>query len=123
MKQVLIALCVAGLAACDTSTINKQPAPQPAAQSSAGAAQAAARQAQPAPKLDPNEVLAARVKQALEKDAKALAGGIDVTAAAGTVTLWGTAASDVARGRAAKIAQGVDGVKSVENKIAVVKGS
>jgi osmotically-inducible protein OsmY len=123
MKQMLIAVCVAGLAACDTSTIYKQTAPQPAAQSSAGSAQAAAPQAQAAPKLDPNEVLAARVKQALERREKILAAAIDVTAVDGTVTLWGTAATAAERARAVKLASSIEGVKAVENKIAVVKGS
>src|SRR6266850_2234756 len=119
MKPVLIAVCVAGLAACDTSTIYKQPEPQ----ASAGVAQAKAAEAQQAPKLDPNEVLAARVKQALEKRERILAAAIDVTAVDGTVTLWGTAASAAERSRAARLASSVEGVKSVENRIAVVKGS
>ena len=119
MKPVLIAACLAGLAACDTSTIYKQPA----AQASAGAAQARAAEAKEAPKLDANEVLAARVKLALEKREKILAAAIDVTAADGTITLWGTAASAAERSRAAKLASSVEGVKSVENRIAVVKGS
>ena len=47
----------------------------------------------------------------------------DVTAADGKVTLWGTAGSAGERSRAAQVAGKVEGVKSVENKIAVVRGS
>jgi len=76
-----------------------------------------------APKPDPNKALAQRVKRALESEAKVEATGIDVTASAGAVTLWGTAATDAERRRAARIAAKVEGVKSVDNRIAVVKGS
>ena len=76
-----------------------------------------------APKPDPNKALAQRVKRALESEAKVEAAGIDVTASAGAVTLWGTAATDAERRRAAQVAAKVEGVKSVENRIAVVKGS
>ena len=75
------------------------------------------------PKPDPNKELADRVKRALTDDAKIQAAGIDVTANDGTVTLWGTAATAAEKNRAAQAARKVDGVKAVENKIAVVKGS
>ncbi len=123
MRQVVIALCVTGLAACDgLSAAQKRPAEAQAAAPASAPAKAPETKEITA-NVHPNIELAARVKQALQTEAKALAGGVDVTAADGVVTLWGTAASEVARGRAAKIASGVDGVKSVENKIAVVKGS
>ena len=77
----------------------------------------------PAPKPDPNKELAERVKRALEGEAKIQAAGIDVTATDGAVTLWGTAATAAERDRAARAAGKVDGVKAVQNKIAVVKGS
>jgi hyperosmotically inducible periplasmic protein len=88
-----------------------QPAPKPAAQA-------------PEPvKPDPNRELAQRVKRALEDEAKIQAAGIDVTAADGKVTLWGTAATSAERTRAAQVAGKVEGVTAVENKLAVVKGS
>ena len=121
MKRALIAaLYVAGFAACDSSTLFKhaeQQAPVPAAQAKAPEAK------ETASTIHPNIALAARVKRALESEAKILAAGIDVTAEDGAVTLWGTAASAGERARAAKLASNVDGVKSVENRIAVVKGS
>jgi osmotically-inducible protein OsmY len=75
------------------------------------------------PKPDPNKELAARVKRALEGEAKIQAAAIDVTAVDGKVTLWGTAATDAERNRAARVAAKIEGVTSVENKLAVVKGS
>jgi BON domain-containing protein len=75
------------------------------------------------PKPDPNKELADRVKRALTDDAKIQAAGIDVTAQNGTVTLWGTAATQSERNRAGAAAAKVQGVSRVENKLAVVKGS
>jgi hyperosmotically inducible protein len=121
MKIVVIALSVASLAGCDALSMSQKK--QSVAQTVAAApAQPPVPQAQEV-KLDPDEVLAARVRQALEGEAKIHSAGIDVTAAQGAVTLWGTTASDSERAQAAKLASGVEGVKSVENRIAVVKGS
>jgi len=76
------------------------------------------------PKPDPNKELAAKVKQALEApDAKLPSGAIDVTAADGKVSVWGAVATAGQRSRAAQIATKVDGVKSVDNQLKVVKGS
>ena len=127
-RQACCAALIAVLAACGDSP--PPPPPKPAAQP------APAPVAQPAPKpevkpvaapaapaVDPNKELAARVKRALEDEGKIQAAGIDVSAADGRVTLWGTAATPADRVRAAQVAGKVDGVKSVENKLAVVKGS
>jgi osmotically-inducible protein OsmY len=76
-----------------------------------------------APKPDPNKALAQRVKRALEGEGKIEAAGIDVTASDGAVSLWGTAATEAERRRAAQTAAKVEGVKSVDNRIVVVKGS
>jgi osmotically-inducible protein OsmY len=76
-----------------------------------------------APKPDPNKELAQRVKRTLENDGKIEAAGIDVTAADGLVTLWGTAPTEDDRGRATKLATGVTGVKSVNNRLTVIRGS
>src|SRR5262245_13239387 len=114
------------LAACGDST--PPPAPKPAA---TPAPQAAAPKPEPkpeakapeAPKPDPNKELARRVKQALEGEARIQAAAIDVTAADGKVTLWGTAATAGERNRASQVAAKVEGVASVDNQIKVVKGS
>jgi osmotically-inducible protein OsmY len=76
------------------------------------------------PKPDPNKELAAKVKQALEApNAKLPSGAIDVTAADGKVTLWGALPTEGARRRAAQVAGRVEGVKSVDNQLKIVKGS
>lgn len=74
-------------------------------------------------KSDPNSELASRVRRALEDEAKVQAAAIDVTASEGKVTLWGTASTDGERARAARVAKSVTGVKAIENKIVVVRGS
>ena len=120
MTRMLAACLMLLLAACGD---------QPAPKAEKKPAEAKAAEIQPAPaspvpqKADPNKALAERVKKALQDEAKIHAAGIDVTAADGVVTLWGTAASAEERTRAAKTAAAVEGVKSVENKLAVVKGS
>jgi hypothetical protein len=126
---VLIFVSALALAACGNEPAPK-PAPQPAAPKPAAEAPPAAApapvavaKAPEAPKSDPNKELAERVKRALEGEAKIQAAGIDVTATDGAVTLWGTAATAAERDRAARAAGKVDGVKAVQNKIAVVKGS
>ena len=67
--------------------------------------------------------LAADVKKALEAASRDLAQGVDVTANGGVVQLFGTVGSEAERREAAKIAGGIAGVTSVENRIVVVKGS
>lgn len=112
------------LAGCgDPAPPPKPAAPPPVASPVAVPAPAEQAKAPEAPKPDPNKELAARVKHALENEAKIQAAGIDVTSNDGTVTLWGTATSDDERARAARVAGKVEGVKSVDNKLAVVRGS
>src|SRR2546426_6924028 len=123
MKTLIAAVLLLGAAACGDSPAPKPaPAPQAVPQpiTPAPAPQAKAPEA---PKPDPNQELAARVKKALEREAKIQAAGIDVTAADGRVSLWGTAATAAERKRAESVASRVDGVRSVDNQIKVVKGS
>jgi hypothetical protein len=125
MPRLFPAILLFALAACSDPP---PPAPPATPTPSAPVAQPAPPEekkaaAAEAPKPDPNAELAGRVKRALEGEAKVQAGAIDVTAADGKVTLWGTASSDGERSRAAQVAGAVEGVKSVENKIAVVRGS
>lgn len=127
MKHLLAILALAALAACGDQTPppaakKAESAPPPAPIAKAPEAPAPAPKAEE-PKPDPNKELADRVKRTLQDDAKIQAGGIDVTAQNGTVTLWGTAATQSERNRAGAAAAKVQGVSSVENKIAVVKGS
>ena len=127
MKKLIAAALLLGAAACgDEPAPKPQPAPAPAPQVAPqpiSPAPAPEAKAPEAPKPDPNQELAARVKKALEGAAKIQAAGIDVTAADGKVSLWGTAATAAERKRAASVASRVDGVRSVDNQIKVVKGS
>jgi hypothetical protein len=67
--------------------------------------------------------LAGKVKSALLAERGLNAHGIDVVAKNGVITLYGTAETAGRRDTAAKVAGNVAGVKSVENKLAVVAGS
>jgi outer membrane biosynthesis protein TonB len=125
MKQLLAVLAIAALAACSDQTpppVAKKAEPAPTPVAKAPEAPKPEPKAEE-PKPDPNKELAQKVKRALEQDGKIQAQAIDVTANNGTVSLWGTAATASERTRAGATAAKVDGVKTVENKIAVVKGS
>jgi BON domain len=124
MKTIFTSALILTLVACGDSA----PPPKPAAVAATPAPQAEApkapeTKAAEAPKPDPNKELARRVKQALEGDGKIQGAGMDVTAADGKVTLWGTTASAGERTRAGQIAAKVDGVSGVDNQLKVVKGS
>lgn len=125
MTRLLVSALLLALAACSDDPPPAKPAATPAAPAPQAEAPkpAAEAKAPEAPKPDPNKELAQRVKQALEGEAKVQAAAIDVTAADGRVTLWGTAASAGERNRAGQVASKVDGVKSVDNQLKVVKGS
>ena len=119
LTVALMALCVA---ACDSTQTQKKLASVSGGLPSANASTPVAAVAA-APALDPNEVLAARVRQALDTQKNLETGGIDVTAFEGAITLWGTISTDSQRKRAEAAAAKIEGVKSVDNRIAVVKGS
>jgi len=128
MKPILAAFSILALVACS------EPSPPPVAKKAEpttpppAPVAAAPATPPPAPKVeepkpDPNKELADRVKRALTDDAKIQAAGIDVTAQNGTVTLWGTAATQSEKNRAGAAAAKVQGVNSVDNRLAIVKGS
>jgi hypothetical protein len=136
MKRSIPLLFLAVLAACSESTppspakpmaqpeAAPQPQPQPAAPKVEAPAPTPVAAPPEPPRPDPNKQLAARVKQALEAPGSRLpSGAIDVTAADGKVSLWGAVASAAERRRAAQLAGKVDGVKSVDNQLKIVKGS
>jgi len=125
MTRILAAALTLALAACGDAPPPPKPAapPAPPPQAAAPAPKAPEVKAPEAPKPDPNKELSRRVKQALEGEPKVQAGGIDVTATDGRVSLWGTAATARERTLAAQVASKVDGVKSVDNQLKIVKGS
>lgn len=117
MKQALAFTLALALAACNgdkakTAALGDSAAPKPVALAPLAAAQ-------PAPP-DADKELALRVTRAIDG---AKLHGVDVVAADGVVTLWGTAPSERARGRAAAVAAKVEGVKAVDNKLQIVAGS
>lgn len=123
MKKLLAVFAVLALAACGEEAPKPAALVKPMAQPAAPAVQPPQAKEPEAPKPDPNKELARRVKQALDSDGKVQGGAIDVTASDGKVTLWGTTATDAERKHAASVATKVEGVKSVDNQIKVVKGS
>jgi osmotically-inducible protein OsmY len=81
------------------------------------------RKAAEAPKIDEDAELAAKVKAALGTDPALKLLAIDARASGGAVTLYGTADTRARRDKAAKVASGVPGVKSVKNELVIVAGS
>ena len=75
------------------------------------------------PPVDENKVLAGKVKSALGADPALKLLAIDAGASDGVVTLYGTADNKKNRDKAAKVAAGVSGVKSVKNELVIVAGS
>jgi len=112
MKRIsLIYLAVCSLSACDASR-NADLMLDPAAAQQLIAAHA-----------DPDKALADKVKTALGLDAGQGPYGIEVTAADGTVDLWGTVDSTAARKRFVTTAAGVVGVRGLRDHIVVDPGA
>jgi len=119
-------LVAAGLAACgDEPPVAKagKGGDQAMSQSPAQPSVAAEPQAPAAPKVDENAALATRVVAALRRDPAVGKLGIDVVSADGAVTLFGTAPTAGDREKAARVAAGVDGVRSVMSNLVIVAGS
>ena len=123
MKYILAFIVALALVACGDDA----PKPKPQAKAPTPPPVAAAPKPEPKPeppKPDPNKELAALVKRTLEMpDNKLPSGAIDVTAADGRVSLWGTVASAAQKKKATQVASKVEGVKSVDNQLKVVRGS
>ena len=123
MKALIAVAAALAIVACSPSEPPKPAAKAPEAPPPAAVAPKPEAKAE-APKTDPNKELAAKVKQALEApDSKLPGGAIDVTASDGKVSLWGAVATDADRRRAAQLAGKVEGVRSVDNQLKIVKGS
>lgn len=127
----IVGVLVFGLAACGEKTA-PQPEPKPVAPMTQPAPQAevkkdeakmATAQQPAAAPVNPDAELASRVKGALGADGRINVHRIDVTSESGVVTLYGTADNADQRTKAGEIAAAVAGVRSVENKLAIVAGS
>jgi len=77
----------------------------------------------PAPLATPDNALSEKVKDALTNTTEIKAGGLQVSAADGVVTLYGTVEADREKQRAALIAMDIEGVRSVVNNLVVIRGS
>ena len=129
--QIPVCILAATLAALVLSGCGREPPPKPVVKSvpvpvapvSEQAAKAEAEKAAQAARAEADKELAGRVKAALVADKSLNAHRIDVVARDGAVTLFGTTETRARRDTAGKIATAVAGVKSVENKLAVVAGS
>jgi len=123
LTAVLLALA---LVACERQTsqpvATPVPPPPPPAAPEQPVAIAPQKPAE-SPQVVADRALAAKVKEALLAEPKVKAHAIDIVAKDGVVTLFGTADTKDRRQMAGKIAAAVAGVKSVENKLAVVAGS
>lgn len=122
MRTTMLAfLATFALGACSEAEPPKPAAPPPVKPLAQPAPPPAAPVPAPAPSAD--ELLLARVTRAL-RDARAIdAQGVDVTVSGGTVSLFGTAASEDARRAIERFVAGLDGVQAVVNKLVVVRGS
>ena len=118
MKPLSLCLLVLLLSAC------AEDAPPPAPVVIQVPSEPATPAATPVAVVEPaRRDVAAEVKKALEAASREIAQGVDVTESGGAVRLFGTVGSEAERLQAARIAQGLAGVTSVENRIVVVKGS
>lgn len=128
-SQRLFPALAAGVIALAVSGCGDEPKPAP--NTAPRAAPAPEAKAAPAPdkpavesaQVTNDQALAAKVKSALAAETSVNAHRIDITVKNGVVTLFGTAETKAQRETAGKAAAAVSGVKSVENKLAVVAGS
>jgi hypothetical protein len=131
LRPLFLALFALGSSACDeapvTPSVDKMrgadsESPERAAEPATG--QPAPSEARPLPAPSAaDRALAGRVASALAADPEINASTIDIVVADGRVTLYGAAPSAASREKAERVATGIEGVESVENRLAVVPGS
>ena len=127
--SILASVLVFGVAACGEKTASETapkavaPAAAPMPEARQEPAKTAVMEPPPAAPASPDEELASKVKAALGGDGGINVHRIDVTSDGGVVTLYGTADTADQRAKAENIAAGVNGVKAVQNKLAIVAGS
>ncbi|MDH3318968.1 MAG: BON domain-containing protein [Betaproteobacteria bacterium] len=131
MRNASLALLIASaLAACSeaeppgtAAAPQALPPPKPMVQAAAAPTPAPAAAPVAAPQPSADELLAARVKQALRDTRKVDGQGVDVRVAGGAVTLFGTASSAGERRKIEEFVAGLEGVQSVVSKLVIVRGS
>ena len=134
LSAVTVAAAVLSLGGCDwVQSLWKSDEPAPQAQQAPAEGKIEVATAKPVelpkslepekPAVDENKLLAGKVKSALGADPVLKMLAIDAGAADGVVTLYGTADNKKNRDKAAAIAAGVPGVKSVKNELVIVAGS
>jgi len=117
VRVAAVAISLLGFAACDS--------PEPAPKAAGYQKQPAAVPERPAPNAaaSGDRELSDKVKSALTRDQGMEIGGVDVAAADGVVTINGTVEMPAEKHRAAMLAMGVYGVRSVVNNLVVIRGS
>jgi len=133
MRNILLAataaIIAASLAACDSQGPVEQAAAKRDAAAPAPPAKTEDIRSPAAPAAAPGAALSAdaelgdKVKRVLISTPEIEVGAIDVAAAGGVVTLNGTVEFPAEKDRAALLALGVDGVRSVVNNLVVIRGS
>ena len=117
------------LAACDSKPAADNPARtfdslvENAGRNSGPMAPAAGTKGTASSSMGSDAALAARVKAALSTDPGLRSIKVDVNAADGVITLYGTADTPATSHQAETVALKVDGVRSVKNEMVVVRGS
>lgn len=114
LSIVVVGTLAFGLVACgkDEPPQAVQPAvvqPAPPPEAKAGGIRIETPEPAPMPKRDPNAELAGKVKSALHTTPGLEALAVDIVAAEGSVTLFGTADSRASVDKAGKVASGVPG--------------
>jgi hyperosmotically inducible protein len=109
----------AALSAIACSPRDRQDVSNAARNTVAETRQATQSAANTAEKAIDDSMITAKVKSALLADATVKGLKINVDTVGGTVTLTGTAASDVERSQAERVATGIEGVRGVVNRINV----
>jgi hyperosmotically inducible protein len=124
------AIVAANLAACgpqspaDQTVAQQNPVPPAQPAKPAGEFKSSVTpSAAPAPASVADTELSGMVKSALTSTKGMEIGGVEVEAANGVVTLYGTVDAPAEKDRAATLALEIDGVRSVVNNLVVIRGS
>lgn len=131
MKRKLILIAAAAAAASVAACNSQEPATQAPAnaksvaapESSGKPAEALRVAAAPADASMTDHELSDKVRNALTSDRSMEIGGVEVAAADGVVTIYGTVDAPAEKNHAALVALGIDGVRSVVNRLVVIRGS